>query len=58
VLKLVHQSKISPSLSLAASDPAVSFETMMIDALEKRLIEALKTVDAHGALRPRMSTIQ
>ena len=25
---------------------------MMIDALEKRLIEALKTVDAHGDVAP------
>ena len=31
---------------------------MMSDALEKRLIEALKSVDAHGDVAPLMSTIR
>ena len=34
------------------------FGTHMIDALEKRLIEALKSVDAHGESRPLTSTIR
>jgi len=31
---------------------------MMDDALEKRLVEALKRVDAHGDVAPLMSTIR
>jgi hypothetical protein len=38
--------QVSPSLAQASHEPVV-----MIDALEKRLIEALKSVDAHGTLR-------
>ena len=34
------------------SEPAVSIETVMRDPLEKRLIEALKTVDLHGDVAP------
>jgi hypothetical protein len=34
------------------SEPAVSIEAMMIDAPETRLIEALKSVDAHGDVAP------
>jgi hypothetical protein len=34
------------------SEPAVCIEAMMIDAPETRLIEALKSVDAHGDVAP------
>jgi hypothetical protein len=34
------------------SEPAVSIETVMRDPLETRLIEALKSVDAHGDVAP------
>jgi hypothetical protein len=39
------------------SDPTVSIETRE-DAIEKRLIEALKSVDAHGDVAPAQATIR
>ena len=36
----------------AFTKPCTSEPALMIDALEKRLIEALKSVDAHGDVAP------
>jgi hypothetical protein len=44
------------STKLAHRADGIYFERIMIDAPEKRLIEALKNVDAHGDVAPAHPT--
>ena len=51
-LSVYFRLQVAAVNSLATATQVYHLNHMMIDALEKRLIEALKSVDAHGDVAP------